>query len=220
MAKIIALVFGVVVVAAGAYLLLSTPAYSPETDEGTATSETVPREDTSLSSGTGTFADLLALGENITCTFMFEDPEVRNTTEGTVYIAGERVRGDFTAEQDGGMYDFHTIHTDATGYMWGSGPEGNMAYLFPLSKADDQTTTSETYESDPFQSDEQMTYECDRWSVDEGMLTPPSDVTFQDFSAMFMQFDAGQGDVQGAQCAACDQLPADAQVQCREALGC
>lgn len=218
MNKTIAVVLGVIVLAVGVYFFMSTPAAGPVVEDGTV-SDTSGEEETSVrSSGEGTFAEVLALGENITCDFTYTDPETGGETEGTVFVAGERVRGDFAMTQEGEEYSFNTIQDGEYGYTWGSGPMGAMAMKFALQK-DDTVASTEESSQDPFETDARVTYECDRWSVDESKFVPPADVEFQDFTEATMQIDAST-DMKAAQCAACEQVPAESRAQCLAALGC
>ena len=84
-------------------------------------------------------------------------------------------------------------------------------------------------------------YNCERWSTDASLFTPPKGVEFMDMNAMMKGMptmpkgvsvpaasgaapgaQSGMPDMQNmmaAQCAACDQA-GDAREQCRAALGC
>lgn len=220
--KILAIIAGVVLVAGGTvYFIMNQHADEMEGVEDMMEENEDVMEEFDQS-GRGSLSALMAFGQNITCDFTYA-PEEGGTTEGTVYIASERMRGDFVMLENGSEYEMHVINDTEYGYTWGKGPEGEMAMKFPVSEDDDssihENDRDDSYE--PIGMDEDVEYECKRWGVDESKFTPPSDVTFMDFSAQMNQMQQTQFDIQGAQCGACDQLPdAASQAQCKAALGC
>jgi hypothetical protein len=223
MKKLLGVLLSVIVIGgAGYYLYMQSSGkdVSEPASEGVMESDVVvDDEETSAPSGSGTLKSLLALGQNLTCDFSYTEPESGSQTEGTTYIADENMRGDFTMTQDGEEYTMSAIHDGEFVYTWGSGPMGAMAMKFPV---DDTEVSSETSvrDNDPLQSDDEVEYDCRRWSVDSSKFVPPSDIEFQDIGMQIQQINSGSGDLKAAQCAACDQVPAEARAQCLEALGC
>lgn len=222
MNKAVAAVLAVVLLGGGAYYFFVMSNDSSEDEETVASTTDVPAAtDDGSQNGVGTWASLLARGQDLTCDFRSEDVANETTTEGTVYIAGERMRGDFTMLQAGETYEMSVIRDSEYAYTWGASAAGAMAIKVAVANTPAEGGMTD---QDPFESDVPVEYSCARWSVDEDKLTPPSDIDFLDMSA---QLDAAQNaqagagvDIGAQQCAACDQAPADVRDQCRAALGC
>lgn len=185
----------VVLLGVGGWFLLQTNEEAPAensitTDEentNTKEQESVPKENNDSLSGAGSFASLMGLGRNLTCDFTDVSEETNGAVAGTVYIAGEKLRGDFEMEQAGVVYESHMIHDDSTIYTWTESDQGMVAMKF--SKPEDETTIgSDSSESagESFSMDESVDYDCRPWSVDQSVFVPPSNIEFTDFD-VFMQ---------------------------------
>lgn len=213
--KILLLIIaGIVVAGGGVYLATKDNATS---DSMMHESDKQMNDEMQDLGGEGTFRSLLALGQNLHCSFSYADEG--NTTDGEVFIAGERMRGDFTVTSSEGVMNMHTIRTGTTAYVWGETPYGMMANKFDLHADNEGDSGQESNEG--VDLDQKVTYDCQRWSPDTSKFTPPSDVQFQDFSAHMDAMMDANTNVQGAQCGACAQIPdANARAQCEAALGC
>ena len=221
MGKFIGIFAVAVLIAGGAYYFFTQSSLEPqiaaEGDEETEMQEL----DSSALTGQGTLRSLLGLGQNVKCEFVYIDDENDNTTSGTVYVAGERMRGDFDMMQDNEPYSMHMIRDAEYAYTWGDGPMGEMATKMKLeTQTPTEANSTDPVDTDPFESDERVDYECESWTVAASQFTPPSDVEFMDMSAQMEQMHMMQGDMKAAQCAACDQAPEGSREQCRAALGC
>ena len=198
------------VVGGGVYLMTASP-------ENDATEEMEEVMESTNVSGEGTLRALIALGQDLSCDFVYDDEET-SRSEGTVYLSGEKMRGDFTITMDGAEMESHIIRDGATGYTWGTTPAGSVAIMFELSEEDVEGEASSEQSID---LDQNLTYDCDVWSVDESKFVPPADLDFQNISAQMEMMMQGSAEVSGAQCGACEQIPdAGAQAQCKAALGC
>ena len=210
--SLIALLIGAVVVVGGGYWYISQPG-----DEAMMEGEHMMAENENALTAS-TFAQILARGQAVTCTFEHNDGV--NVSSGTVYIAdgAERMRGDFVISQSaGGPMEAHLIRDGGYNYLWGSAfPQGiktevtaeNRNKLF-----DDENNSA---------VDENTEYSCVAWNVDGSKFALPGDVTFTDMSAQMGAMQDAQnsmGDMQAMQCAACDQA-GSGRDQCRMALGC
>lgn len=159
--------------------------------------------------------ELMMSGSPVTCTFTRTDDGMN--TSGTVYIAGERMRGDFTVESEGlGTFVTHTIHSDTTAYVWTDGQA--QGHMFTLNADQD---VEAPHDEQSFDIDEKVDYSCFAWSVDEGQFQVPTDIEFTDWSEQVQATVEAQAEVSGIQCSQCEQLPAGvAREQCLAALGC
>jgi len=209
---ILLIIVGVVVVGGGVYLVTSSP-----TDSDDVVIEEKMTSDDDVS-GEGTLRALLALGKNLTCDFVHDDPE-SGRSEGTVYLSGERMRGDFTITANGTVMESHVIRDGDTGYTWGSTPAGTMAITFTISEEEQVVASGKSEQS--INLDQNLEYSCTPWNVDESKFQPPADLNFQDISAQMQVMQEGSASVKGAQCGACEQIPdASSKAQCKVALGC
>lgn len=216
MTKIVTIVLAILVLGGGLfYFVTRSGDTTTPTDKVEQSDADVTQAESAVPSGKGSLKSLFTLGENLKCTFRYADPETGYTTEGTTYITDKRMRGDFITTQQGVVYNTKTIMDGDVVYTWGDSPQGEMAMKFTI----DESNTSND-DNNPLERDDQVEYECSRWSVDSSRFVPPSDVEFQDLSAIMQQLNSSTNTVQSAQCSACDQAPAEAREQCRAALGC
>jgi len=202
---------GVVIIGGGLYLVNSTP---NDDQQGVVEEEAMTNEDFS---DANSLRALIALGRDLTCDFVHDDPET-GRSEGTVFLSGERMRGDFRITANGTEMESHVIRNGSTGYTWGTTPMGTVAIMFDISQEDDIASSNEGESVD---LDQNLEFECSAWSVDESKFAPPSDLDFQNVSAQMQMTGEVDASANGAQCAACEQIPdASSKGQCKVALGC
>jgi hypothetical protein len=192
---------GIVIGAVGALVVIGTAAYmlflNPQSSDRQSSADIT--ESTQQDSTTAnSLRELLGLGKNVTCTMTYP----KGNGSGTVYVAGERVRGDFnTPGPEGEMMESHMIRDNEYGYFW-TGAEGTKIKI-------DETQQAETTEKSQQESvdlDEEVDMDCSSWSVDNSMFNVPQGVEFTDLSEamMMMQGEAGQN-LEGLQ-SICDQI--------------
>src|SRR3989338_3588990 len=162
------------------------------------------------------FAELMQSCENVTCTYEFADAS--GSQNGTVYVAGQNMRGDFTIAAAGtGSYETHMISDGEWSYMW-CGPLGASQGTKIKVTAD---SSAEATNEQTFDYDDEYDFDCEEWNRDDSKFDLPSGVSFTDLSAQVEASQNAGNSVQNMQCAACDQLPdAESQAQCRQALSC
>ena len=135
--------------------------------------------------GVGSFGSLLGLGQSITCTYSYEDES--GSGSGTSYFADGKMRVDATMSTDGGTMNTHMINDGSYVYTWSIDTTERFAMKMPVP---DETMTAEDYDTPDMGAESQVSmdqsveYECDRWSVDQSVFVPPSDVEFMDFGTM------------------------------------
>lgn len=216
MKVLLLILVGIVVVGGGVYIA-TQGGFSTGPNSATSEEEHMAMEENEPISGEGTLRSLLALGKDLTCDFAYTSDEDART-EGTVYLSGERMRGNFTMMMDDQHMEAHTIRDGETAYVWGTTPYGEMATKFNImeDEGDDSDSSEQSIDLD-----ESVEYDCRGWSVDGSMFTPPSDVQFQDLSAQMQMMQDTNMQMQGTQCDACAQIPdPNARAQCETALGC
>jgi len=218
MNKIVIAIIAIVVVAAGAFFFLRSG--SSETNQTQDTSEMVNESGNMVS---GTFMDLLALGQNYQCTFQTVDGD-GNETSGVVYTAngGELLRGEFQINStDGSFYDAHILRDGTYNYLWSSqqaqGFKTEISATEGLFGSDNESEGETDYGID---DNATVDFDCDSWRVDNSMFVPPSNIEFADFTQMMTEVQESL-EQSGLDCSICDQVPAgDARSQCLSSLGC
>src|SRR3989344_1943163 len=158
-------VVAVIIIGAAGFFLLKKPAQTPQ--ESTTTQPTQQEE----SQAKGSIKNLLAAGKNQTCTIKY--PAAEQMGEGTVYVSGKNLRGDFAFTSEGKTFDSHMIQDETYMYSWSSlSPQGAKMKIAELEKVQ----ASPTAES--VDLDQEVDVNCSSWSVDSSKFTPPSDVNF------------------------------------------
>ena len=138
--------------------------------------EAAPGETGSTSgenSGESTFASLIAQGGSRTCTVSVANEG--GTSEGTVYISGGMMRGDFTTTANGQTMAAHMIQADGYMYSWSdAAPQGVKVALSAT-----QNTQAQSQGIDP---NANVDYRCSPGVSDQSKFEVPSNVTFMEFS--------------------------------------
>lgn len=200
---ILILVFGV-----GAYFLLSK------------SKTQTPVTDNSVSSGASSIKDLLSSGIPQKCTY--SSTADSGTTEGTSYVSAGKVRADFTNTTSDKTTISHMITDGKTNYIWTEGEKNG----FKTTVQDTQTSQPESSPSgNSVQTEEtnlnqKVDYKCSAWVPDESLFTPPSDITFTDFSQMVNSSPVAAPQGNSSQCSYCDSLSGDSKTQCLSSLNC
>jgi len=164
----------VILLLAGGYFLMNKkgPATSPTTSD-TSTTET--------SSGSKSLKDLLSAGIAQKCTY--STTSEGTTTEGTSYIAGGKMRGDFTNTTSGKTTVSHMISDGKTSWIWTEGETTGFKMTVEEPTAG-ETPSSQTTVEGGVGWDDKFDYKCSAWVTDGTFFTPPSNVKFTDFSEL------------------------------------
>ena len=156
-----------IIVAAAGFFLLKKPAQTPQE------SPTVQQTQQGESQTKGSIKNLLAAGKNQTCTIKY--PAGEQMGEGTVYVSGKNLRGDFAMTSAGKTFDSHMIQDETYMYSWSSlSPQGVKMKIAELEKVQASPTTESV------DLNQEVDVNCSSWSVDSGKFTPPADVNFME----------------------------------------
>lgn len=175
------------------------------------------------SSGPKSLKDLLSAGVAQKCTF--SSTSESGSSEGTTYISGGKVRGDFTTVASGKTMVSHMISDGKTSYIWTDGEKNG----FKMTVSDQPTATGAKTDYTGGSStnsaadlNQQADYKCSGWVTDGSYFTPPTTVTFTDFSQMYAPTSnaPSQGSGSSSQCSYCNSLTGDDKTQCLTALKC
>lgn len=167
------------------------------------------------SSFAGSMYGLLSLHKNITCTF--ERTDEQGSVDGTVYVSGEHVRGDFTLSTAEASFEGHMIRDEQYVYTWADTPFGQFASKIDYTKTDVDTLEEQAQTN--YGLNDEADYNCVPWEVDQSKFVVPEDVEFSDMTSLITNVSA-QGSL-SSQCGSCDAIPDEgAKAQCKVALGC
>jgi hypothetical protein len=172
-----------------------------------------------------TLKDLFASSKNQKCTFS----DSSSGSSGTVYITGNKMRGDFSSTVHGQTVISHMIVDNQISYVWSDASTQGVKLSYE--KIEQLTTATASAQSSgskmPISLDQKVSYQCEAWISDPAVLSLPSTVKFIDFSSLIPQIKASGSasgaatiDSKSAACQACDQLTGATRDQCRKALSC
>jgi len=210
-----------------AFLLIGGGAYYFFQNSGTSSplqnnSHTDSSENGSFETITGNIKDLFAQNAALECTFSYDAES--GSSEGTVYIANHKMRGDFSYNGgDGQSMKGSMIRDNEYIYTWNDAQEQGFKMQIDKTKGDAMKEDPDHSDSETFDFDHQdADYRCRPWMVNSSMFTPPADVEFIDFAAQTEGLQKNLKKTMGDDhCASCDQLPeGDVRNQCLSALGC
>lgn len=207
----------VILLGAGGFFLYSQNKNDSQPNTTTATQET-PKE-TSMESN---LTSILKSGKTQQCTFTFAD-ESGNSTNGTAYISGDKMRTNVTSSTNGKSSTIYVIRNGDENYIWGSDFPNNTGMKMTLS-IDEYTTNEESKKY--FDPNLNAEYDCSDWKIDSTVFNPPTTIKFQDLSAMM------QGMMKGttktptnaagstSECSICNSLTGDAKSACLKQFSC
>lgn len=171
--------------------------------------------------------DLMKVSSNQKCTFT----DIATNNSGTVYTSNGRFRGDFSMVVENKTISSHMISDGEYAYTWMDGEKQgfkmSLASMNEVAGKAPDATTSKTVDIN-----QQVDYKCRNWTVDNSVFNAPTGVTFQDYSNVMQNIKISPGsvnsttkiqsttDIKAAQCAACENLPADSKAACLSALKC
>src|SRR3989344_6201362 len=157
----------VIIIGVAGFFLLKKPAQPPQ--ESPTAQQTQQEE----SQAKGSIKNLLAAGKNQTCTIKY--PVGEQMGEGTVYVSGKNLRGDFTMTSAEKTFDSHMIQDETYMYSWSSlSPQGVKMKIAELEKVQASPTTESV------DLNQEVDINCSNWNVDSSMFKPPADVTFME----------------------------------------
>lgn len=174
------IVVAVLVVGGGvAYTLTKSdePANKQESTQNSTQTQTEQQTTTEA-----TLASFLTSSDSKTCTY--STTVDGRETKGTVYFANQKLRMDYSSTStDGKTQGGSMIVTNGTQYLWDSSSKQGVKFAF----TSDSANTQNNNQTNSVDVNKKYSFLCKSWTVDEFKFTPPSDVTFQDFSSIQQQ---------------------------------
>lgn len=210
--KVLAIIVVVLLLLLGGWYFMNSKKSPTGTTPGATTSEN--------QGGMKSLKDLLSSGVAQKCTFSSTDESGSN--EGITYVSAGKVRGDFTTTVSGKITKSHMISDGKTSYIWTDGEKDGFKMTIPdATPTSAKTDTSNSQVSSEGDLNQKMDYKCSGWVVDNSFFTPPTNVTFNDFSKMINPAaPADSGSSSSSQCSYCNSLSGDDKTQCLTALKC
>ncbi|MFA6050448.1 MAG: hypothetical protein WC761_04605 [Candidatus Paceibacterota bacterium] len=124
---------------------------------------------------TGTIRSLFSMTGNLKCEVHGSNPQ--GEANGTVYVSGTSMRGDFTTKSGETMaIESSMIKQGDSVYFW-SGENGGKVALTEAMKAEAGASSNVSL-------NDNVSYKCAAWSPDASKFTVPTSVKFIDISAM------------------------------------
>lgn len=187
--------FGII---AAVVLLLGTGGLYFLNQNKSANNSTFDTSPTQKQNQTTSLLELLSKGGNQRCTFTTSTE--KGMTEGTVYVSGEKMRGDIKTTVDGKTEEISMIRDGDTNYMWGTSLKMGIKMTISL----DEFASSD--QAGQFVSpDQKFDYNCAPWTTDNSLFTPPSNVKFTELPSSMMPKTTGtQGNINSV--SYCDQI--------------
>jgi hypothetical protein len=135
-------------------------------------------------------------------------------TSGTIYVSGQKMRGDFEAKDEEKTVKSHMIVDGDTSYMWTEGqPTG---YKIVAEKEEGTTSEAGTSQTGPIDVNQDYNYICKPWVVNNSVFNLPAGINFMNFGEMSNP----SGGSMPAQCSVCNSLTGDEKTQCLVSLNC
>lgn len=191
----------------GAYLYLNSRSSQPAPTTTSGQTSSNPNVMQSL-------RDLLTSGQTVKCTF--SDTNTGGNVTGTTYIASGKVRADTMMQSGSQTINSHMIVEGNTGYMWMDGQ--TQGFKMSLDTAT-QEQTGTNPQTQNFDANKKMNYNCGPWVSDSSMFSLPAGVQFISQETMMTPKTPTTGG-SSSQCSSCDNLPEPGKSQCRAALYC
>lgn len=161
----------------------------------------------------GSLSELMSRGKPAKCEYKMAGDGFDQTS--TVYYDGKKMYMENTSMINGQEMKTKIIIAGGYQYMW-SEDGTNQGIKMPVA-ADSETSTADIPTGPESQVDfgANLQMDCDSWSGNDGVFTPPSNVTFMDLSELNKNFGAPEGSM----CQSCASLAGDDKTQC-EAMFC
>ncbi|OGD63755.1 hypothetical protein A2160_03715 [Candidatus Beckwithbacteria bacterium RBG_13_42_9] len=194
--------------------------------EPTPSQQTAPAAQNNNSNNTGniegTLKSLLSQGKSVKCTYTSKMDST--SSNGTVYVANGKMRGDFQSTSPEITASGHIIVDSQYSYFWSD--QSNQG--IKMAVGGETVPSPTTQNNQALDLNQPVTYSCSDWTADSSLFTLPKDVTFSTFNLPSLPPASGSdshpasGTVSPAnQCAVCDNIPqGTARDTCKAQLNC
>lgn len=185
MIMIVIIVAAVLALGAVGWFVLAREDSDESSSSTEATSEEAETADNA--SFSGSYFDALERGEALQCQWRVPEDLAGEyqVGEGQFYTDGEsRGYTEATFETDGVSTTAYAIFDSEYVYSWFNLPGvGTTGTKFPMTQLEsDYNEMSETEQQQAIDIRADYSFDCEPWTVDESILTPPTDVTFTEIT--------------------------------------
>jgi hypothetical protein len=167
----------------------------------------------------GTLRTLLGQTQPVTCTYSTQTGGA--AVNGTVYVSGGKMRGDFTSTSTQANITGHVIVDSGYSYIWMDAAA--QGFKFPVNASPQPAASGASSQPGGVDLNQAISYTCQNWTAEAALFTLPAGVTFSSLKlpSISSQPSASAGAQPSSQCAACDNLPAGpGRDACRTQLHC
>lgn len=178
---IIAAIVILALIGGALYLTLGKSSTAPNQETGIMKEKT----QTTQEMVKGSLKSLFGVGKNVICTVN----DAENEGSGIVYVAGNKIRGDFTSKIDGKTIESHFIQDEEFSYLWSSEMEEGIKMKADLGT--EETAVSDNKDAqvpntETVDLNKEVDYKCSNWSVDNSKFSLPANIKFSDLSNLMM----------------------------------
>lgn len=169
----------------------------------------------------GTLDQVLAKGQSVKCTFT--DTQDGTKVESTTYISGTRFRSETKTTDEGNeTMEYNMISDGEWAYVWSNQQETGMKMKYSdFEKPEDRETGPHNPVSNMMNAMKAYNYSCVPWITDPSKFNAPTDIEFQDLSAMMNDLEETTANMTKELCNSCDELDtADQIASCKENMNC
>lgn len=163
--KVVGVIAGILLVGGGVSMFMQ----SSDTGNGESLAASAVAVPSQVS---GSVEDLLALGQDVVCTF--EEQNAQGTVSGDVYVSGPRLRSNFAFLSEQGNFEGSMIRDGEYVYTWGGTPFGQFASKIAFRDFDEENIASQV----PVDMPHDLDYTCAVWDVDASVFVLPTDIEF------------------------------------------
>jgi len=172
-----------------------------------------------------TLAALMAAGRPVKCTVMASADN--GNMSGTFYIVDKKMRGDYSTVNAGQNMTGHVIMDGNTSYTWIEGMKTGFKMAATPSGNENAPGSPGEAGNQSVDPNAKLGFNCQAWIMDAKQFKLPAGITFTEFGFMLVvppvsgsAAGGTSGGATAAQCATCNQLPAEYKAQCLASLGC
>lgn len=124
----------------------------------------------------GSLKSLLSSTTSQQCNFQ-DTSTPSASSEGTVYVSQQKMRGDFSTTSNGLTQKSHIIIDGSKSYIWIDGQKQGFVTSFNAT-----STTAPTNASQSLDLNQKINFSCNSWNPDSSQFTRPSTVQFTDIT--------------------------------------
>ena len=183
--KIVLVVVAVLAVLGGGYYFMNKDDdASNSTSSGEESSQASEESTEAGTESEASFASINSSGKPQQCTFEYSG--ATGTGTGKMFADGKG-RGRMTlsvSTEQGNTGETNTLVTTDKAYTWFTSDGQTMGFMYDKTTFEANSGSNQTSSSSGTDPNQNFTMNCKSWTVDESVLTAPSDVNFTSFPSM------------------------------------